>query len=999
MIRAALASAGLSADQVDVVEAHGTGTALGDPIEAQALLATYGQDRPGDRPLWLGSVKSNIGHAQAAAGVAGIIKMVLALRHGVLPRDPARGRAVPGGGLVRGRGAAAGRAGALAGRRRAAAAGGRVGVRDQRHQRPRDPGRTPAAGTSAAGEVLSAGPLLGRGVLAWPVSGRSAQGLAGQAGRLGGWVAARPGLDPADVGWSLATTRSELPFRAVVIGQDAAGLTAGLAAVAAGEPAPGVVTGTAGGAGKTVFVFAGQGAQWAGMGRELAAGCPVFAARLAGCGRALAPHVGWDLGEVLAGAEGAPSLEAAQVAQPALWAVMVSLAAVWRAAGVVPDAVIGHSQGEIAAATVAGMLSLEDAARVVAVRGRALSGLGVAGGMVSVLMPEGRVRELMAPWGDRLALAAVNGPAAVVVSGQAEALGEFEAVLAARRVLRWRIPASDFVAHSPAVDRLAPVMARDLAGLAPRPGQVAMFSTVTGEWVEGRDLGAGYWFANVRQPVRFAPAVRALAAAGYRVFAEVSPQPVLTGAVSETLQEAGAGPAGAVVAGTLRREDAGPARFLAALAEVSVHGVAVDWPAVLGAGRQVELPTYAFQHQRYWPAPASARRREPARPATADWRYRVSWVLVPDPQPAVLTGHWLVVVPDSPAGHELAPECVGAMAAGGANVVMTCVRPGADRAELAARVTSALVGEDGFAGVVSLLALATEPLPEHPVVSAGLAATLALVQGLGDAGITAPLWVLTRGAVAAGPGDEVSAPVQAQVWGLGRVVALEHPDRWGGLIDMPETMAERAMAPAWLCAVLAGCEEDQVAIRPAGILARRLSQAPQPSPQARWSVRGTVLVTGGTGAIAGHVARWAAGRGAGRLVLASRSGPAAPGAAGLAARLAAGGTQASVLACDMAGRDQVSGLLARIGSDGPPLTAVLHAAGVVQATPADQVTAADLAAVLAAKAGGAALLDELTADLDLDAFVLFSSISATWGGRPGGVRGGEHVPGCPGRTP
>src|SRR6202021_1974097 len=267
-------------------------------------------------------------------------------------------------------------------------------------------------------------PVLTEGARAWLVSGRTAAGLAAQAGRLAGWVSARPELDPADVGWSLATTRSVLEHRSVVIGGDRADLTAGLAAVGAGEPAAGVVTGAAaaGGAGRVVFVFPGQGGQWAGMGRDLAAACPVFAARLAECGVALAPYVDWDLAQVLCGADGAPGLESAGVVQPALWAVMVSLAAAWQAAGVVPDAVAGHSQGEIAAATVAGILSLDDAAKVVALRSRALVALAGRGGMVSLAEPAAAVRDRIAAWGERLAVAAVNGPSATVVSGEPGAL-------------------------------------------------------------------------------------------------------------------------------------------------------------------------------------------------------------------------------------------------------------------------------------------------------------------------------------------------------------------------------------------------------------------------------------------------------------------------------------------------------------------------------------------------------------------------------------------------
>jgi acyl transferase domain-containing protein len=605
VIRAALANAGLAPQDVDAVEAHGSGTVLGDPIEAGALIATYGQDRPQGRPAWLGSVKSNIGHAQQAAGAAGIIKMVLALQHQQLPATlhadepsphidwdagqvrlltqpvpwPASGDRVRRAG-VSGFGMSGTNAHVILEEAPAADQAADGAVADG--QAP----AAPADGTAARGPLVS-------GAWGWLVSGRSAGGLAGQAGRLAGWVAARPEVGLGDAGWSLAVSRSVFEHRAVVIGAGRGELVAGLGAVAAGEPGPDVVAGTAQGAGKVVFVFAGQGSQWAGMGRELAACCPVFAAKLAQCGRALAPYVDWDLLEVLDGAEGAPGLEAAQVVQPVLWAVMVSLAAVWQAAGVVPDAVVGHSQGEIAAATAAGILSLDQGARVVTARSRALSGLGAQGGMVSVVMPAAAVEELIAPWGSSLAIAAANGPAATVVSGDPQALAELEAELAARHVLRWPVPVTDFVAHSAAADQLAPVLEADLAGLAPQAGQVRMFSTVDPGWVEGEGLDGGYWFANLRQRVRFGDAVLALAGQGYRTFVEVSPHPLLEAAVSDIFEEAGYDPP--VITGSMHRQGAGAIQVLTALSRLHVRGIAVDWAAVLGGGQLVDLPTYAFQ--------------------------------------------------------------------------------------------------------------------------------------------------------------------------------------------------------------------------------------------------------------------------------------------------------------------------------------------------------------------------------------------------------------------
>ena len=784
-----------------------------------------------------------------------------------------------------------------------------------------------------------------------------------------------------------------------------------------------------------VFVFPGQGSQWAGMGAELARSSPVFAGRLAECGAALAPYVDWDLLEVLAGAGGAPGLEAAEVVQPALWAVMVSLAAVWQAAGVSPDAVVGHSQGEIAAATVAGILPLADAARVVAVRSRALSGLGGAGGMVSVVMPEAAVRELLARWPGRLSVAAVNGPAATVVSGDPAALGEFEAELSARHVLRWPVPASDFVAHSAAVQGLAGALAEGLAGLDPQPGQVPMFSTVHSRWVQGTrtrrrllvrqrpgagpvrgsDPGPGRLTASepssrCRRIRRWKPRSgtrsrgRRGARPGYQRDAAPGQRRGGAGAVGDG-PGLGPGRAGELGRGARPRAAGRPA------------DVRLPAPAVLAAGRAARAARDPGRRRRgghgrearFWAAVEGGdaaglaelvavdgeRPFAEVLPALASWRRREQEQSVTKAggtgsrgrrcrtrtRPA-LTGTWLVVVPAGPRPGRPGAGCVrGAGAAATAPRCAVEAAAGAGREELAALVSRAARAGGpgvGLAGIVSLLALDESPLAGEPSVPAGLAGTLALVQALGDAGTGAPLWTVTCGAVATGPGEALASPVQAQAWGLGRVAALECAERWGGLVDVPPVLDERTAER--LAAVLAGCGEDQAAVRGAGILGRRLARAAAPRGAGAWVPGGTVLVTGGTGAIGGHAARLLAGRGAPRVVLAGRSGPAAPGAAALAAELAAAGTAAQVTACDAADRAQVSGLLERIAGSGPPLAGVLHAAGTLDDGLLDGLDPARLASVLAAKAAGAAHLDELTRGLGLERFVLFSSAAAVFGG-------------------
>ncbi|MEV0531645.1 type I polyketide synthase [Kitasatospora sp. NPDC050463] len=594
VIRKALAAAGLTPADVDVVEGHGTGTVLGDPIEAQALLATYGQEREPGRPLWLGSLKSNIGHTQAAAGVAGVIKMVQAMRHGVMPAtlhvDAPSSEVDWSAGAVELLTEA--REWPETGRPRRAGVSS-FGVSGTNahvvlEEPPVEPAAEPDAVRAAPGGIL---PLV--------VSAASIGALAGQAERLAAFVGSADGAVLEDVAAALATGRAVLAERAVVVAGSSEEALAGLGALARGESAPGLVTGTAGGAGKLVLVFPGQGSQWVGMGRELLDSSPVFAERVAACAAALGPWVDWSLEEVLRGDAPAELLDRVDVLQPASFAVMVGLAAVWASVGVVPDAVLGHSQGEIAAACVAGALSLEDAARIVAVRSQVIAGsLAGRGGMASVALSETDAAERLERWADRVEVAAVNGPSSVVVAGDAEALDEALDVLAAEGV-RVRRVAVDYASHTRHVEAIEETLGKAFADIRSQAPQIPFYSTVTSGWVdEAGVLDGGYWYRNLRGQVRFGPAAAELLGQGYTVFVESSAHPVLVQPISEIVDAADAT---AVVTGTLRREEGGPRRLLTSMAELHVGGVAVDWTGVLPTGTaRVELPTYAFDHRHYW---------------------------------------------------------------------------------------------------------------------------------------------------------------------------------------------------------------------------------------------------------------------------------------------------------------------------------------------------------------------------------------------------------------
>ncbi|MFD8120500.1 SDR family NAD(P)-dependent oxidoreductase [Streptomyces albidoflavus] len=600
VIHAALADAGLTPADVDAVEAHGTGTKLGDPIEAQALLATYGRQHDEDRPLWLGSVKSNIGHSQAAAGVAGIIKMVMSLRHGVLAKTLHVDRPTTHVDWT---------AGAVevlteeqswpaTGERPRRGAVSSFGVSGTNAhiilEQATD--EEPAACEPGADPVLDPALVPGAPLV---LSARTEDALRAQAARLADHLAAGPGLTLTDVAWSQATARAHFDHRAALVPADRDTLLRELRSLADGVAAPGTVTGHAPAPARPVFVFPGQGAQWTGMAAGLLDASPVFAARMAECAAALASYTDWSLLDVLRGADGAPGLDRVDVVQPALWAVMVSLAEAWRSYGVQPAAVIGHSQGEIAAATVAGVLSLGDAAKVVALRSRAITALAGRGGMVSVTQPAATVRETIAAWDGRISVAAVNGPSSTIVSGDVDALDELVAACDTAGVRARKVDV-DYASHSTHVEQIRTQLADLLSGITPAPGTTALYSSLTGRLLDADTLMDGtYWYDNLRATVEFEQATRAALTDGHTVFIEVSPHPVLALGLQGTIEDS---ETEATALGTLRRDEDEPRRLLTSLAEAHCHGVTVDWRTVFaGTGaRRVDLPTYAFQHQRYW---------------------------------------------------------------------------------------------------------------------------------------------------------------------------------------------------------------------------------------------------------------------------------------------------------------------------------------------------------------------------------------------------------------
>ncbi|MEV0902542.1 type I polyketide synthase [Actinoplanes sp. NPDC049802] len=971
VIEAALLDAGLSTRQVDVVEGHGTGTTLGDPIEAQALIATYGQDR--EIPLWLGSIKSNLGHTQAAAGVAGVIKMVLALRHGELPAtlyaEQPSGKVDWTAGNVRLLSSAIRWPQTGQPRRAAVSSFGFSGTNAHviLEQAPAAEAPEPASAPVAS--------LL--------VTARSAEGLREQARRL---AVVAPALEPAELGFALATTRSRFEHRAAVVGTSAGELTAGLTALARDEPATGLVRGRAIATARPAMLFAGQGSQRPGMGRGLYAAYPAFAAAFDEVCDALDPHLDRPLRAVL----DSDDLHRTGYAQPALFAIEVALYRLVRSWGVTPSVLAGHSVGELAAAHVAGVFSLDDAARLVAARGRLMQALPAGGVMLAVRATEDEVSPLLGPEVD---LAAVNGPDSVVISGAEQAVAAIEERFADRRTRRLRV---SHAFHSPLMEPMLDDFRAVARTVTYAPPAIPVISTVTGAPAGPEIATAEYWVGQVRAAVRFAGAVRAAAATGVTTFLELGPDAVLSTMAAECLD-------GDVLATSLLRRDRDePLALVEALARLETRGVTLDAAAFYHrAGPSwIDLPTYAFQHERYWldspepatttgggdedglwaavdsgdidtvvrtldldpraplssvlPALAAWRRDSHERAALDGWRYQIRWERRSGPLTASLTGVWLLVGAES--GGETAVAVTAALTAHGATVVPA----GLD--ELPGHLDGAP------AGVVSLLGLDEAELPGRPGVPAGAAGTLELVRAL--AGHRVPLWCLTRGAVTTAPADPVTAVAQAQIWGLGRVAALELPETWGGLVDLPARLDERTGAA--LAGVLAGIGEDQVAVRPAGVFTRRLHRAPA-AGTARWrGARGTVLITGGTGTLGRAVARCYAAGGAERVVLLSRRGTAPDG---LLDELRALGAEAETEACDVADR----AALAAVAGRHPGIRAVVHVAGLAQLTELVTMSLAEYTEVVSAKVAGAANLDAVFTGRELDEFVLFSSVAGVWG--------------------
>jgi acyl transferase domain-containing protein/acyl-CoA synthetase (AMP-forming)/AMP-acid ligase II len=1031
VITEAAANAGVGLDQVDVVEAHGTGTTLGDPIEAGALLATYGAARGDSHPLWLGSIKSNIGHTQAAAGVAGIIKMIEALNHDTLPPTLHVDRPSPG----------------IDWSTRT--------VRLLREQVPwpvTDHPRTAAvssfgiSGTNAhlilqqppaAEPVDHAAVRDDFEVRMWPVSARTPTALCAQADRLHHVLASSPDLDLTDLAYSLGATRAHHPYRAVITAPADSGTTreellGALDALRDNRSHPHLLRHhyLARLRGKTVFVLPGQGAQYAGMGRELYEHHRVFAETVDACDAVLQPLAGWSVRDVLCQEPSAPALDRVDVVQPVLFTMMVSLAEVLAGYGIVPDAVIGHSQGEIAAAYIAGALSLPDAVTVVARRSQALRALRGTGGMASVLLAAEHVEPLLQPWGDALSIAAVNGPSHTIISGDPAALAQFSAACE-RDAIHFRQIAVDYASHSAQVEPARARLLAELADLKPTASNIPLYSTVgqalSTDPLDTTTMTAEYWYRNLREPVRFHDQVLQRLAAGPTTFVELSPHPVLAPAISDTVAQSTAPDRSAVII-TLHRDRPDRDSLATTLAQLHTHGQSPAWRVLYPNARSVELPTYAFQHRRYWVAPTAAaslvadpadealwkaidadavdtvaellglgdsptaaslgtvvralrkRRSTPGlRSAANKLRYQVDWrAVTPNTFPSTRR-RWLVLASPDQADDGW---ITGLLQRYADSVELLTFDPSeVDRNSLSALLTTAATSAH-CDGIISFLAADDRQHPDFPGLSIGVLATLLVAQAHCDSGLELPLWVVTQNGVSVSPGDAVK-PSQSAVWGLGQSACLEHPDLWGGLIDLPPSATPRDIEQLY---AIVSCPqvENQLAIRSHGVSARRLIEASLPlellDRAHSWNPSGPALVTGATGRLGKHLAGWLAEAGANPIVLLSRSAATDPQMAELEIELQARGVTTTSVSVDLTDRSALAAALTDIRSAHGPIQTVVNAAAVIGWNTITDLTAEVFYDSYAAKAVGAEHLVELLDDEPPETFILFSSAAATWGG-------------------
>ena len=836
VIERALRDAGVEGGAIGYVEAHGTGTSLGDPIEVEALAATVGRGGTDVSPCWVGSVKTNIGHLEGAAGVAGLIKAVLVLQHREIPRNlhftGLNPHIATAGTRIVFPAQQQSWSDAPRGRLAAVSSFGWSGTNTHivLEEAPAKAAIAAAAGSAAQASIL-------------PLSARSPAALRELMHRHRARITTAAPGEVQGLCCTAALRRTHHDHRVALVAADRDGFIAAIDGTMAGSSPRRSVERR-----RTVFVFPGQGSQWLGMGRGLLQSEPEFRKALERCDAAIRTEAGWSLLEELHGDQASTDIG---VLQPTLFAVQVALAALWRSWGIEPEAVVGHSMGEVAAAHVAGILDLAAATRVICRRSALLRRVAGRGAMALVELPLAEAREACGTHVDRIAVAVSNGPRASVLSGDPQALDEVVARLGARGVF-CRLVKVDVASHSPQVDELREDLLSALAGMETREGDIPFYSTVSAEVRRGGELGPDYWVRNLRDPVRFYDAVRLLLAAQFDAFVEISPHPILVPPVEDAIAEAGADALGIA---SLRRDQPERTELLQGLARLYERGAQVDWTRLWPERAPVTvLPTYPWQRERYWlddlkpSGDFSWRSGSASVPGDVNEDTR-RWLFVPEWRrreavvraPALEAGAWLVFADSTGRGAEIAARLAGAgrdawtvvpgdaFAATGARSFS--LRPGErdDYDKLLAAMMHSGVRVAGVVHCWNVDAPANdadvEALQEFQV--AGCASVCFLIQALVAHDLARPprIKIVTQGAQS--PDGRSTTLAQTPVWGLGRVIAEEHPEFWGGLVDL-DPRASGAAAAEFVVREL-GTDDVEDGIAQSG--GERYVLAPGPLPR------------------------------------------------------------------------------------------------------------------------------------------------------------------------